>query len=393
VGAVGDQVTVGGGLTETQRQIVELAREFAAEHLAPFSAQWDAEHHFPADVIRKLGELGFFGMLVPEEYDGLGLDTLTYLLALEEIAAADGAASISMGVHNSLPTQMLLRWGSEAQKQRWLKPLARGELLGAFALSEAEAGSDAASLSAQAVRTEGGWVLNGAKAWVTNGGTADVVLVMARTDREGDRKGARGISAFIVPTDAPGYEPGKPEDKMGLRSSNTTAVFFRDLRLPPDALLGEEGTGFAYALAALDGGRLGVGAQACGIARTALAHARRYARQRSQFGRAIAEFQAIQFKLADMATQLAAARALLHEAARRKDAGEDVTQWASMAKLFAGEMVMRVTTEAVQVFGGYGYMRDYPVEKLMRDAKVITIYEGTSEIQRMVIARQLLSHP
>lgn len=380
-------------LTETQRQIVELAREFAAEHLAPFSARWDAEHHFPADVIRKLGELGFFGMLVPEEYDGLGLDTLTYLLALEEIAAADGAASISMGVHNSLPTQMLLRWGSEAQKQRWLKPLARGELLGAFALSEAEAGSDAASLSAQAVRTDGGWVLNGAKAWVTNGGTADVVLVMARTDREGDRKGARGISAFIVPTDAPGYEPGKPEDKMGLRSSNTTAVFFRDLRLPPDALLGEEGTGFAGALAVLDGGRLGVGAQACGIARTALAHARRYALQRSQFGRAIAEFQAIQFKLADMATQLAAARALLHEAARRKDAGEDVTQWASMAKLFAGEMVMRVTTEAVQVFGGYGYMRDYPVEKLMRDAKVITIYEGTSEIQRIVIARQLLSHP
>ena len=393
MGAVGDQVTVGGGLTETQRQIVEVAREFAAEHLAPFSARWDAEHHFPADVIRKLGELGFFGMLVPEEYDGLGLDTLTYLLALEEIAAADGAASISMGVHNSLPTQMLLRWGSEAQKQRWLKPLARGELLGAFALSEAEAGSDAASLSAQAVRTEGGWVLNGAKAWVTNGSTADVVLVMARTDREGDRKGARGISAFIVPTDAPGYEPGKPEDKMGLRSSNTTAVFFRDLRLPPDALLGEEGTGFANALAVLDGGRLGVGAQACGIARTALAHARRYALQRSQFGRAIAEFQAIQFKLADMATQLAAARALLHEAARRKDAGEDVTQWASMAKLFAGEMVMRVTTEAVQVFGGYGYMRDYPVEKLMRDAKVITIYEGTSEIQRIVIARQLLSHP
>jgi len=379
--------------TETQRQIVELAREFAAEHIAPFSARWDAEHHFPADVIRKLGELGFFGMMIPEEYDGLGLDTLTYLLALEEIAAADGAISISMGVHNSLPTQMVLRWGTEAQKARWLKPLARGELLGAFALSEAEAGSDAASLSAQAVRTADGWVLDGAKAWVTNGGTADVALVMARTDREGDRRGSRGIGAFIVPTDAPGYAAGKPEDKMGLRSSNTTAVFFRELKLPPDALLGEEGAGFTYALAALDGGRLGVGAQACGIARTALEHARLYARQRAQFGRAIAGFQAIQFKLADMATQLAASRALLHEAARRKDAGEDVTQWASMAKLFAGEMVMRVTSEAVQVFGGYGYMRDYPVEKLMRDAKVITIYEGTSEIQRLVIARQLLSQP
>jgi alkylation response protein AidB-like acyl-CoA dehydrogenase len=378
-------------LTETQQQIIELARDFAAEHITPFAARWDAERHFPAKLVRKMGELGFFGMLIPEEYDGLGLDTVTYLMALEEIAAADAASAISMGVHNSLPTQMVLRWGSAAQKERWLKPMARGEQLAAFALSEAGAGSDAAALRAQAVRDGDGWVLNGEKTWVTNGATADVVVAMVRTDTEGDRRGARGISAFIVPTDAPGYAPGKAEDKMGLRASNTTAVAFNDLRLAADHLLGEPGRGFVYALSALDGGRLGVGAQACGIARSALEHAVRYAKQRQQFGHTIAEYQAIQFKLADMATELAAARSLLHETARRKDAGEDVTQWASMAKLFAGEMVMRATTQAVQVFGGYGYMRDYPVEKLMRDAKVITIYEGTSEIQRVVIARELLA--
>jgi len=379
------------GLTETQIQVIDLARSFAAERIAPFAAEWDRTHEFPRAVIRQMGELGFFGMLIPEAWDGLGLDTVTYLLAMEEIAAADGATSISMGVHNSLPTQMLLRWGSDAQKERWLKPLARGELLGAFALSEADSGSDAASLRAQAERQEdGSWVLNGTKAWVTNGATADVVLAMVRTDREGERRGARGISTFIVPTDAAGYHPGKPEEKMGLRASNTTTVTFDHLRLPPEALLGTEGQGFIYALSALDGGRLGVGAQACGIARAALAHAVRYAKERRQFERPIAEFQAIQFKLATMATELAASRALLHEAARRKDAGEDVTQWASMAKLYAGEMVMRVTTEAVQIFGGYGYMTEYPVEKLMRDAKVITIYEGTSEIQRVVIARELL---
>ena len=369
-------------LSETQQQILAVARDFAAEQITPFVARWDAEKRFDREVIRKLGELGFFGMLIPEAYDGLGLDTTTYLLALEEISYADGAVAISMGVHNSLPTQMLLRWGSEAQQERWLKPLARGELLGAFALSEAEAGSDAAALQARAERRGDGWVLNGTKAWVTNGGTADVLLAMCR--------GERGISAFIVPTGTKGYAAGKPEDKMGLRASNTCAVTFDELRLPADALLGEEGKGLSYALAALDGGRLGVGAQACGIARCALDHALRYAKERRQFGRPIADFQGLRFKLADMATGIAAARALLYEAARRKDAGEDVTQWASMAKLYAGEMVMRVTTEAVQVFGGYGYMRDYPVEKLMRDAKVITIYEGTSEIQRVVIARELL---
>ncbi len=367
-----------------------MARDFAAEHIAPFAAEWDATKEFPRDLVRKMGELGFFGMLLPEEYDGLGLSTETYLMTMEEIARADGSASISMGVHNSLPTQMLLRWGSAAQKDRWLKPMARGEVLGAFALSEAEAGSDAAGLAAQAVRSGDGWTLNGLKAWVTNGGTADLVLVMARTDREGARKGAKGISTFIVPTNTPGYQAQKPEDKMGLRSSNTCSVALDDVQLPADGLLGEEGMGLTYALSALDGGRLGVAAQAIGIAQCALDHAVRYSKERRQFERPIASFQAIQFKLSDMATQIAASRSLLHEAARRKDNGEDVTQWASMAKLYAGEMVMRVTSDAVQIYGGYGYMRDYPVERLMRDAKVITIYEGTSEIQRLVIARELL---
>jgi butyryl-CoA dehydrogenase len=378
-------------LTTEQEQVQALARSFAAEHLAPHAAARDRAHGFDRSVLRQLAELGFFGMLIPERYDGLGLDSLTYLLALEEIAAGDAAVAISMAVHNSLPTQILLHHGSEAQRERWLRPMARGELLGAFALSEADAGSDAASLRAQATRTGDGWVLNGVKAWVTNGAVADVVLVMARTDTADDRRGGRGIGAFVVPTDATGYDATKPEDKMGLRASNTCSVSLEELKLPADHLVGDAGSGYEYALRALDGGRLGVAAQACGIARAAVEHAVRYAQERHQFGRALAAQQAIQFKLADMATALAAARALLHEAARRKDAGEPLRAWAGRAKLFASEMAMRVTTDAVQVLGGYGYMRDYPVERLMRDAKVTSIYEGTSEVQRIVIARDLLN--
>ena len=260
-----------------------------------------------------------------------------------------------------------------------------------IALSEADAGSDAASLRARAVRSGDGWVLNGAKAWVSNGGTADVILAMVRTDPEGAPRGARGIGCFIVPAGAAGLVAGKAEDKMGLRASNTAALFFQDLRLSEDQLLGDASSGFLYALEALDSGRLGIAAQACGIARAALEHATRYAAERRQFGRAIQDFEAIRFKLADMATRLAAARALLHEAARRKDAGERATRWAAMAKLFCSETAMWVATQAVQVFGGYGFMRDYPVERLMRDAKATEIYEGTSEIQRLVIGRELLN--
>ena len=378
-------------LTEEQQQVVQLARDFAAEHIAPHAARWDAEKHFDRATVDRLGELGFLGMLVPEAYDGLGLDTVTYLLAVEEIAAADASIAVSVAVHNSLPSQMLLRHGTDAQKERWLKPMARGELLGAFALSEADAGSDAAGIRARAVRSGDAWILNGAKAWVSNGGTADVILAMVRTDPEAAPRGSRGIGCFIVPAGVPGLVPGKPEDKMGLRASNTAAVFFQDLRLPADHLLGDASSGLIYALEALDSGRLGIAAQACGIARAALEHAQRYAAERRQFGRPVGEFEAIRFKLADMATRLAAARALLHEAARRKDAGEPVTAWAAMAKLHCSETAMWVATQAVQVFGGYGFMRDYPVERLMRDAKATEIYEGTSEIQRLVIGRELLN--
>ena len=378
-------------LTEEQQQVVQLARDFAAEHIAPHAARWDAEKHFDRATVDRLGELGFLGMLVPEAYDGLGLDTVTYLLAVEEIAAADASIAVSVAVHNSLPSQMLLRHGTDAQKERWLKPMARGELLGAFALSEADAGSDAAGIRARAVRSGDAWILNGAKAWVSNGGTADVILAMVRTDPEAAPRGSRGIGCFIVPAGVPGLVPGKPEDKMGLRASNTAAVFFQDLRLPADHLLGDASSGLIYALEALDSGRLGIAAQACGIARAALEHAQRYAAERRQFGRPVGEFEAIRFKLADMATRLAAARALLHEAARRKDAGEPTTRWAAMAKLFCSETAMWVATQAVQVFGGYGFMRDYPVERLMRDAKATEIYEGTSEIQRLVIGRELLN--
>ena len=369
------------GLSETQRQIVELAREFARTRIEPHAAEWDRTRHFARDVIDELGKLGFLGMCTPEQYDGMGLDTLTYFLALEEIAAADASIAVSVSIHNAIPTTMLVRHGSAAQRERFLKNMARGELLAGFALSEPESGSDAASLRTRAVRDGDCWVLRGTKAWVTNGGTADLVVVMARSER--------GISAFIVPTDAPGYRAGKPEDKMGLRASNTVALALEDVRLPADHLLGEEGQGFGYAMEALAVGRLGIAVQAVGIARRALEHAVAYCAERKQFGAALREFEAVQFKLADMATRVAAARALGHAAAARKDAGDDITTQASMAKLFASETAMWVTIQAVQLFGGYGYMRDFPVEKLFRDAKVTEIYEGTSEIQRIIVARGL----
>ena len=377
------------GLSDTQRQVVELAREFAREKIEPFAAEWDRTSHFPRDVIDEMGKLGFFGMTTPEEYDGMGLDTVTYLLALEEIAAADSSIAVSMGIHNAIPTTMLVKHGTTEQRERWLKPMARGELLAGFALSEAEAGSDAASLAAQATKEKQGWVLNGAKAWATNAGTADLMMIMARTDSQAARRGAKGISTFIVPTDTKGYTACKPEDKMGLRASNTAAIELSDCRLPADALLGDEGMGFVYAMEGLDAGRLGIGAQGVGIARRALEHCIRYTAERRQFDKPLHDFQAVQFKLADMATRIEAARALAHRAAVRKDAGDDVGMHASMAKLFASETAMWVTTQAIQLFGGYGYMRDFPVEKLFRDAKVTEIYEGTSEIQRLVIARAL----
>jgi alkylation response protein AidB-like acyl-CoA dehydrogenase len=376
-------------LTEEQREIRRLARDFAEGEIAPHAARWDEDAYFEPAIVGKMGALGFLGMLIPEEYDGLGLDTTSYLLALEEIAAADASTAVLMSVHNSLPTQMLLRWGSEQLRDRYLRPMARGELLGAFALSEPDAGSDAASLRTQAVRDGDSWVLNGTKAWVTSGTHAGVILAMARTDSARDRRGAKGISTFVVTPDLPGFHVGKKEDKLGLRSSPTVQLVFDDMRVPAENLVGEEGRGFIYAMQSLDHGRLGIAAQSVGIARAALEHARRYAAERRQFGRAIRDYQAIQFKLADMAMRVTASRTLLHAAAAAKDRGETITKYSSMSKLFASETAMFVTDEAVQIFGGYGYVKDYPVERLLRDAKVTEIYEGTSEIQRIVIAREL----
>ena len=376
-------------MTPEQQQIRDLAREFAEGELRPNAEHWDRDAHFPREVVGKLGELGFLGMILPEEYDGLGLDTSSYLIALEEIARGDASVAVAMSVHNSLPTQMILAQGTPEQKERWLRPMARGEMLGAFSLSEPDAGTDAASMAAQAVKVDGGWVLNGAKAWVTNGGFGDVVVAMARTDTPADRRGAKGIGAFIIPTDAEGYVVGKKEDKMGQRASETVGIAFRDLFVSDDQLLGEPSMGFIYALQGLDNGRMGIAALAIGIAQAALEHSLAYAAERRQFGHAIRDFQGMQFKLADMGTRIEASRALVHRAAAAKDAGEPVSMLSSMAKLFASETAMFVTTEAVQVHGGYGYMKEYPVERLFRDAKVTEIYEGASEIQRVVIAREL----
>ena len=376
-------------LTETQSEIQQLARSFAAAEIAPHAAQWDRDACFPLEIAHRMGELGFLGMLLPEEYEGLGLDTTSYLVALEEIAAADASAAVLMSVHNSLPTQMLLHFGNDAQKERWLKPMARGELIGAFSLSEPDAGSDASALRCQAVRDGGDWLLTGTKSWVTSGSFADVIIVMARTDTPDARRGSRGISAFVITPDLPGFHVGKKEEKMGLRASPTVQLNFDGMRVPAANLLGEEGQGFVYAMRSLDNGRLGIAAQALGIAQAALDASLDYAAERKQFGKPIREFEAIQFKLADMGARIASARALLHQTAAAKDRGESTTLHGSMSKLLASETAMWVTTQAVQIFGGYGYVKDYPVEKLFRDAKVTEIYEGTSEIQRIVIAREL----
>jgi alkylation response protein AidB-like acyl-CoA dehydrogenase len=379
-------------LTEEQREVQSVARDFAKREIAPFASQWDEDAFFEPSLVKKLGELGFLGMLLPEQYDGLGMDTSTYLIALEEIAAVDASSAVMMSVHNSLPTQMILRFGSTAQRDRFLPPMARGELLGAFALSEPGAGSDAASLTTQAVRDGDDWILTGTKSWVTSGSHAAVIIAMARTDSREERKGGRGIGAFIVTPDLPGFHVGKKEDKLGLRASPTVQLNFDGMRVPGANLLGEPALGFIYAMKSLDSGRLGIAAQAIGIARAALEAATAYAAERRQFDSPLRDFQAIQFKLADMATRVSAGRSLIHLAAHAKDHGKNVKQACSMAKLFASETAMFCTNQAVQIFGGYGYVKDYPVERLFRDAKVTEIYEGTSEIQRIVIARELYAH-
>jgi alkylation response protein AidB-like acyl-CoA dehydrogenase len=378
-------------LTATQQEIQALARAYAQRELVAMAGERDQASRFDRVMVTQMAELGFFGMLIPERFDGLELDAQSYLLALEEIAVADASAAVLLSVHNSLPTQMILNFGTAAQQQRFLPPMARGEWLGAFALSEPEAGSDAAALRCQAVRDGDDWLLSGTKAWVSHGNEAGVILCMARTDSPEARKGSRGISTFILTPDLPGFHLAKKENKMGLRASPTLQINLDGCRVPGDRLLGDEGKGFGYALGSLDHGRLGIAAQAIGIARAALEASVKYAGERKQFNTPIADFQAIQFKLADMATRITAARTLVHAAAAAKERGEKITRFSSMAKLFATETAMWVTTQAVQVFGGYGYVTDYPVERFFRDAKVTEIYEGTSEIQRIVIARETLA--
>jgi alkylation response protein AidB-like acyl-CoA dehydrogenase len=374
-------------LTPEQRLLVETVREFARARIAPIASGHDESGDFPWDTVREMAGLGLFGVPFPEEYGGAGADALSLALVIEELARVDASHSITVGAHTSLCASPIHDFGTPEQKERFLTPLARGESLGAFGLTEATSGSDAANMATRAVRDGDGWVLNGTKVFITNAGVAGIYVVAAMTNPEA---GSKGISTFIVEKGTQGLRSGKKEDKLGWRASDTRELILEDVRVPADQLLGEEGRGFQQCLHTLTGGRIGIAAHALGIAEGAFDAARAYALDREQFGRPIAEFQAIQFKLADMATGIEAGRLLTHRAAGLKDAGKDHKLAAAQAKLFCSELAMRTTIEAVQIHGGNGYTRDYPVERMMRDAKVTEIGEGTSEIQRMIIARAVL---
>jgi alkylation response protein AidB-like acyl-CoA dehydrogenase len=374
-------------LDEAHKLVRDTMRDFAQRELAPNAARWDRESHFPREELRKLGELGALGMVVPEQWAGAAMDYLSLALALEEIAAGDGATSTIVSVQNSVVCGPILAFGNEAQKAKYLKPLARGEWLGCFCLTEPHVGSDAAAIATRAERRGDAYVLNGVKQFITTGKNADVAIVFAVTDKAAGKK---GISAFIVETGTPGYTVARVEDKLGQRASDTAQIVFEDCTVPAGNLLGAEGAGYRIALANLEAGRIGIAAQAVGMARAALEHALAYARERVAFGKPIAEHQAVNFRLADMAVQVEAARQLVWHAASLRDAGEPCLKEASMAKLFATEMAERVCSDAIQVHGGYGYVADFPVERIYRDVRVCQIYEGTSDIQRMVIGRALL---
>ena len=372
-------------LTDEQRMLRDTAREVAQNLLAPHAAEWDREARFPKEVLAELGRLGFMGMLVPPDYGGAGADHVGYALALEEIAAGDGATSTILSV-NSLCCSVVQQYGSEEQKRRFLVPMAKGDMLACFCLTEPGAGSDAAALKTRARRHGNRWVLNGTKQFITSGSTAQVAIVFAVTDPKAGRK---GISAFIVPTDTPGYKVARVEKKLGQRASDTAQLVFEDLELTPDLMLGGEGEGYRIALANLEGGRLGIAAQSLGMARAAYEAALAYAKERETFGEKIIGHQAVAFRLADMATQIAAARGLILDAASRRDAGEPCLKEAAMAKLFASEMAERAVSDAIQIHGGYGYLADFPVERIYRDVRVCQIYEGTSDIQRLIISREI----
>ncbi len=373
-------------LTAEQTMIRDAMRSFAQERLAPFAAQWDREKTFPAEALKELGGLGAMGMTVPEAYGGAGLDYMSLVLTIEELAAGDGATSTIVSVQNSLACGITQKFGSEAQKQRWLVPLAKGEALGCFCLTEPHVGSDASAIRTTATRDGDHWVLNGVKQFITTGAHADMAIVLAVTDKAAGKK---GISCFLVPTSTAGFIVARVEEKMGQRASDTAQIIFENCRVPLHAMMGAEGEGYKIALSNLEAGRIGIAAQCIGMARAALDAAVSYAKQREAFGKPIIEHQAVNFRLADMATQLDAARLMVWRAAQLKDAGLPCLTEASMAKLFASEVAEKIASDAIQIHGGYGYVNDFPVERIYRDVRVCQIYEGASDIQRMVIGRAL----
>lgn len=374
-------------LTEEHRAVQEAARDFAQSELLPGVIERDNEQKFPTELIRRMGELGFMGMMVSPDYGGGGMDTVSYVLAMEELSKVDASASVIVSVNNSLVCYGLEAYGTEEQKQKYLTRLATGETIGAFCLSEPEAGSDATSQATTAEDKGDHYLLNGTKNWITNGNTSGICLVIAQTDRE---KRHRGINCLVVEKGAPGFVVGKKEDKMGIRASDTHSLLFTDVKVPKEDRIGDDGFGFKFAMSTLNGGRIGIAAQALGIAAGAYELALKYSQERKAFGKQIFDHQAIQFKLAEMATKIEAARLLVYKAARLKDEHKDYVQAAAMAKLFASDVAMWATTEAVQIHGGYGYVKEFHVERFMRDAKITQIYEGTSEIQKLVIARELV---
>ncbi len=375
-------------LSDDQELFKRTVHEFAEREIAPIAADLDEREAFPRDSLKKMAELGLMGLLVPEEYGGAGASTVEYVLAMEEISWADASHSVVISVNNSLVCEPILRFGTEAQRREYLPPLATGGYVGAYCLSEPGSGSDASNMSTVAHLDGSDYVLNGTKSWITNGGEAGLYLVYAVTNPSVAK--SRGISAFLIPDGTPGLRFGAKERKLGIRASSTTQVFLEDCRVPASAVLGKVDEGFRIAMATLDGGRIGIGAQALGIAQRAFDESVRYAKEREAFGHPIADFQGLQWRIADMGTRIEASRLLVYRAARMKDAGLSFSKEASMGKLFASETAMFCTHAAVQMFGGYGFVRDYPVEKLFRDAKITEIYEGTSEIQRLVISRHLL---
>lgn len=374
-------------LSEEHKMIRDAARDFAQTELLPGVIERDENQTFPHEQIKKMGDLGFLGMMVSPEYGGGGMDTLSYIIAMEELSKVDASASVVMSVNNSLVCWGIEKYGTEIQKQKYLPKLSRGEIVGAFCLSEPEAGSDASSQKTTAIDKGDHYLLNGTKNWITNGSTASVYLVIAQTDID---KGHRGINALIIEKEMNGFVIGAKENKMGIRGSDTHSLMFTDVKVPKENRIGSDGFGFKFAMQTLAGGRIGIAAQALGVASGALELALQYAKERKSFGKAICEHQAIAFKLADMATEIEAARLLCFKAAWQKDQGLDYTESGAMAKLFCAEKAMRITTEAVQIHGGYGFVKEYHVERLMRDAKITQIYEGTSEIQKIVISRSIL---